>query len=61
MPESNISLWLRFALQQVAAESYLDDIDITSPTQVADALVRGNNRQNFPESCFSRMVKTHAQ
>ncbi len=61
MPESNISLWLRFALQQVAAESYLDDIDITNPTQVADALVRGNNRQNFPEGGFTRLVQTQAQ
>ncbi len=60
MPESNVSLWLRFALQQVAAESYLDDIDITSPTQVADALVRGNNRQNFPEGGFTRLVQTQA-
>ena len=61
MPQSNISLWLRFAQQQVAAESYLDDIDITSPTQVADALVRGNNRQNFPESGFTRLAVTQAE
>jgi hypothetical protein len=26
MPQSNISLWLRFAQQQIAAESYLHDI-----------------------------------
>jgi hypothetical protein len=61
MPQSNISLWLRFAQQQVTAESYLNDIDITSPTQVADALVRGNNRQGFPEGGFTRLAVTQAE
>jgi hypothetical protein len=60
MPQSNISLWLRFAQQQIAAESYLHDIDIASATDVADALVRGNNPQGFPERGFTRLVQTQA-
>src|SRR5687767_12229534 len=42
MPTS-IQAWLKFALQQIAAESYLNDIDITSATDVQVALRRGNN------------------
>ena len=40
MPQSNISLWLRFALQQVAAESYLDDIESRAPQM---SPIAGNN------------------
>ncbi len=60
MPESNISLWLRFTQQQIAAESYLHDININDPAAVAAALVRGNNRQGFPEVGFTRLVQTQA-
>ncbi|MDH5640922.1 MAG: hypothetical protein OEY28_06475, partial [Nitrospira sp.] len=56
MLENNLSTWLDFALQQIAAESYLDDIDINDPIAVAAALVRGNNRQGFPEGGFTRFV-----
>jgi hypothetical protein len=34
MPQSEISVWLQFALQQMAAESYLDGIDWSNAEQV---------------------------
>jgi hypothetical protein len=61
MSQSNISIWLRFAQQQIAAESYLHDININDPAAVAAALVRGNNRQGFPEGGFTRLVQIQAQ
>ena len=61
MPESSISLWLRFAQQQFAAESYLHDININDPAAVAAALIRGNNRQSFPEGGLTRLVQIQAQ
>ncbi len=42
MPQSQISTWLDFALQQMAAESYLDD-----PGGLLSQLTRGNNRFGF--------------
>lgn len=41
MPQSNISTWLSFALQQMAAESYLEDL-----SQLVNRLKLGNN--NIP-------------
>jgi hypothetical protein len=61
MPESNLSLWLRFAQQQIAAESYLHDININDPAAVAAALIRGNNRQGFPEEGLTRLTQIQAQ
>lgn len=42
MPQSQISTWLDFALQQMAAEAYLDD-----PGGLLTQLIRGNNRFGF--------------
>jgi Ca2+-binding RTX toxin-like protein len=42
MPQSQISTWLDFALQQMAAESYLND-----PGGLQSQLTRGNNRFGF--------------
>ena len=42
-----VTTWLRFALQQMAAESYLDGINILDDDQVEGRLLRGNNRQGF--------------
>lgn len=42
MPNSLITTWLNFALQQMAAESYLDD-----PGSLTTRLTRGNNRAGF--------------
>jgi hypothetical protein len=47
MPQTNLSTWLDFAIQQIAAESYFDDVDITSDAAVRLALIRGNNRPGF--------------
>lgn len=44
MPQSNTTTWLEFALQQIAAESYLDTVNINVPGEVVAALIRGNNR-----------------
>jgi len=41
MNQSNISRWLQFALQQMAAESYLDQL--ASGRQLKDILTDGNN------------------
>ncbi|GKS60330.1 hypothetical protein YTPLAS18_38570 [Nitrospira sp.] len=41
MNQSNISTWLQFALQQMAAESYLDQL--VSGRQLKDILTDGNN------------------
>lgn len=45
MPQSQITTWLDFALQQIAAESYLDD-----PGGLQSQLTRGNNRVGFDPS-----------
>jgi hypothetical protein len=39
--------WLRFVLQQMAAESYLDGINLQDNDQVETRLLRGNNRPGF--------------
>ncbi len=61
MPQSNIATWLQFALQQIAAESYLDHIDLSSPENVTRRLLLGNNREGFPEAGFTRFTGTLAQ
>jgi hypothetical protein len=43
MPQSTISTWLDFALQQMAAESYLHNINLSDPADVVPRLVAGNN------------------
>ena len=58
MPQSDISIWLKFALQQMAAESYLDNIDLNSLEEVTRRLLRGNNREGFPETGFTRFTGT---
>ena len=58
MSQSNISNWLRFALQQMAAESYLNNVDLSSPEQVARRLLLGNNAEGFPEAGFTRFTGT---
>lgn len=56
MPQSNVTTWLQFALQQVAAESYLD-----GPGTREQILQLGNNRSGFPETGFTRMTTQQAQ
>ncbi len=40
---NNLAAWLDFALQQMAAESYLQDIDLNTPLQVRSRLLLGAN------------------
>ena len=61
MPQSEISAWLQFALQQMAAESYLDGIDWNNAEQVKIQLRLGNNRSGFPESGATRFTGTQTQ
>ncbi|MGB3397102.1 MAG: hypothetical protein WBB60_11700, partial [Nitrospira sp.] len=61
MSQSDIPLWLNFALQQLAAESYLHDVNRNDPTAAAAALVKGNNRAGFPETGFTRMTTVQAE
>ena len=43
MPQGNVTNWLQFAIQQMAAESYLDDLN-----QLVNRLKLGNN--NIPNA-----------
>ncbi len=61
MPQNNISNWLRFALQQIAAESYLNNVDLNSPEQVTRRLLLGNNAEGFTETGFTRFTGTLTQ
>ena len=45
MPQSDISAWLQFALQQMAAESYLDGVGSGNTTELIRRLKFGNNNQ----------------
>lgn len=56
MPQSDITAWLNFAIQQMAAESYLDNINLASRSDVEAALIRGNNRLGFSTDNKTRMT-----
>ncbi len=58
MPQSNITSWLEFALQQMAAESYLDTVNINIRDEVETALIRGNNRPGFDPATGPLLGKT---
>lgn len=45
---SNIKTWLEFALQQMAAESYLNEINLQNGPDVVTRLRLGNNHFDFP-------------
>lgn len=51
---SETDAWFQFALQQLAAESYLDGIDWTQPEQVKNRLLQGNTRRDLPPSGYTR-------
>jgi Ca2+-binding RTX toxin-like protein len=56
MPQSDITTWLNFAIQQMPAESYLDNINLASRSDVEAALIRGNNRLGFTTDNKTRMT-----
>ena len=43
MPQSNVTTWLQFALQQMAAESYLDGFSFSNTNELIRRLKFGNN------------------
>ncbi|MDH5640924.1 MAG: hypothetical protein OEY28_06485 [Nitrospira sp.] len=55
---TNITTWLNFALQQMAAESYLNGINLQDPDAVKDRLVDGNNNsQVISPDLFTGMTR----
>lgn len=48
MSES-MKTWYDFVLQQMASEAYLEGIDLSDPGAITNALIRGNNRENFED------------
>ncbi len=44
---SSVATWLRFSLQQMAAEAYLDQISLSDLTRVKQRLLDGNNDARF--------------
>ncbi len=57
MAQTETSAWLNFALQQMAAESYLDGIDITNDSLVRPRLLSGNNRPGFALDNYTRFTE----
>ncbi|MGZ5145742.1 MAG: calcium-binding protein, partial [Burkholderiales bacterium] len=57
--QSNV--WYEFALQQVAAETYWDAVDLKNRTEVLDALELGNNNPGFSQTGFTRLTSTQAE
>lgn len=56
-----ISAWYDFVLQQMAAESYLHDVNVEVQDQIISALVRGNSPQNFPPRGNTFMAEKQAE
>ncbi len=55
---TEISTWLSFAIQQMAAESYLNGINLQDPAAVTRRLVDGNNNTQFiPPNLFTGMTR----
>jgi hypothetical protein len=55
---NEISTWLKFALQQMAAESYLDGINLQDPAAIIARLIAGNNNsQIIPPDQFTGMTR----
>jgi len=47
MPQSEVSSWLQFALQQMATESYLEGVEPSNITELIRRLKFGNNNQSI--------------
>jgi hypothetical protein len=43
MPQSDISSWMQFAIQQMVAESYLDGFAFSNTNEIIRRLEFGNN------------------
>lgn len=55
MPQNTISTWLGFAIQQMAAESYLNEF-FSGQLRLDQVLKLGNNRFGFPETSYTRFT-----
>ena len=54
-------VWYEFVLQQMAAESYLENIDPVNEAEVRTRLSTGNNRDGFLTRGFTRFTDTQAE
>jgi pimeloyl-ACP methyl ester carboxylesterase len=54
-------LWYYFALQQVIAESYWDNVDLTQRQARINTLMLGNNRPGAPETWLTRLTQAQAE
>ncbi len=57
---SVVQNWYDFVLQQMAAESYFEDVDLSDPIDIRRALTFGNNRQGFPFNGNTRFTDSQA-
>src|SRR5688500_38400 len=57
---NTIQKWYDFVLQQMAAEGYMEGIDLNNDILVKQRLIRGNNRLNFPEEGNTRLADQQA-
>lgn len=58
---ATIQTWYNFVLQQMAAESYLDGINLGTTPDVIRRLRLGNNQEGFPETSLTRLTDPQAQ
>lgn len=57
MPQSSVTTWLEFAMQQMAAESYFQGItDLNDPLLVKPRLLSGNNPPGFASNNYTRFT-----
>jgi hypothetical protein len=60
MPQSNIKTWLEFATQQMAAESYLHELNLADRDAVRGRLILGNNNPFLDPSLSGKTRFTSA-
>ena len=58
--KTQVEIWLDFAIQQLAAESYLDGIDISSESMVRERLELGTNHYKYITQNRIDGMKDHA-
>ncbi|HEY6281120.1 MAG TPA: calcium-binding protein [Burkholderiales bacterium] len=56
----DIQKWYDFVLQQMAAEAYLEGVNLADNNDIKPALQRGNNRPGFLEKSFTRFTDAQA-
>ena len=61
MPQNNVQIWSDFVLQQLAAESYFDNLKINNREDTVAALLFGNNPIGSDPTGVSRMASAQAE